>query len=182
MTKQNGYQLNLRHGDVDIHEFERLASAGSKALGQKDDRLAERLLTESLDIWRGKPLADIQAGPLLEPTVTFLEESRLSVLQQRVEVKFRLNLHHQLPAELSVLVSEYPTNETFHAQYMLALYRCGRCAEALAAYQQLRNYLAKELGIDPSIKVQNLHRSMLEVDPALDGIAGFMAEHADRAK
>ncbi len=175
VTKQDGYQFNVERGDLDVHEFERLASAGNRALSQGDDRLAERLLTASLDIWRGQPLADIQAGPLLEPAVTYLEESRLTVLQQRVEVKFRLGLHHELPAELAVLVSEYPTNELFHAQYMLALYRCGRCAEALDAYQRLREFLVEELGIDPSLKVQRLHRAMLDADSTLDGTAGFMA-------
>lgn len=174
VTKQDGYQFNVEHGNLDVHEFERLASAGNRALAQGDDGLAERLLTASLEIWRGQPLADIQTGPLLVPAVTYLEESRLTVLQQRVEVRFRLGLHRELPAELAVLVSEYPTNEIFHAQHMLALYRCGRCAEALDVYQRLREYLVEELGIDPSVKVQQLHRAMLASDIALDGAAGFM--------
>ncbi|MFF1350226.1 MULTISPECIES: BTAD domain-containing putative transcriptional regulator [unclassified Streptomyces] len=182
VTKQDGYQFNVQHGDLDVHEFERLASAGNKALGQRDDRLAEQLLTASLDIWRGQPLADVQAGPLLEPAVTYLKESRLTVLQQRVEVKFRLGLHHELPAELAVMISEYPTNEIFYAQHMLALYRCGRCAEGLGVYQRLREYLVKELGIDPSTKVQQLHRAMLDADSALDGAAGFMECFAVRTQ
>ncbi|WP_329025861.1 AfsR/SARP family transcriptional regulator [Streptomyces sp. NBC_00690] len=168
VTKQDGYQFNVERGDLDVHEFERLASAGSRALAEGNDVLAERLLTASLDFWRGQPLADVQAGPLLEPAVAYLKESRLAVLQQRVEIRLRLGLHHELPAELAALVLEHPTNEEFHAQYMLALYRCGRCADALNVYHRLREYLVEELGIDPSMKVQKLHQAMLDANATLD--------------
>ncbi|MEU4209208.1 AfsR/SARP family transcriptional regulator [Streptomyces sp. NPDC026206] len=173
VTKFGGYQLNLRHGDMDVHEFDRLAAEGRQALADGHDEAAARLLTEALALWSGPPLVDIQAGPLLEAEIRRLEENRLTALMQRVDAKLRLALHHELPGELAGLAAQYPMNENLHAQYMLSLYRCGRCPDALEVFRRLREHLVGELGLEPSLRIQGLHRAMLTADPALDHGADF---------
>lgn len=168
VTKFGGYQLNVSHGSVDVNEFARLAAEGQHAFLEGEDERAVRLLTEALDLWSGPPLVDIQAGPLLSAEIRRLEENRLTVQMQMVDAKLRLALHDQLPGELAGLAAQYPRNENLHAQYMLALYRCGRCPDALDVFRRLRERLVDELGLEPSLKIQALHRAMLAADPALD--------------
>ncbi|MET9297309.1 AfsR/SARP family transcriptional regulator [Streptomyces sp. NPDC003077] len=169
VTKFSGYQLNLRQGEVDLHEFERLAAEGRKALADGFDEKAIRLLTGAMEVWSGPPLVDMQVGPLLDAEIRRLEESRLTVLMQRNDAKLRLALHHELPGELAGLVSQYPMHENLHAQYMLSLYRSGRCSDALVVFRRLREHLVGELGLEPSLRLQRLHRAMLTADPLLDG-------------
>ncbi|MFJ9520141.1 BTAD domain-containing putative transcriptional regulator [Kitasatospora sp. NPDC101801] len=168
VTKFGGYQLIVRHGDIDAHEFERLIADGRQAIGACDDERAVRLLTEALELWCGAPLVDVKPGPLLDAEIRRLEESRLTALMQRVDARLRLGRHHELPGELASLVGQYRMNENLHAQYMLALYRCGRCPEALEVFRRLREHMVGELGLDPSLRIQSLHRAMLTADPALE--------------
>nr|AGG12559.1 transcriptional regulator [Streptomyces sp. 275] len=169
VTKFGGYQLNLRQGEVDVHEFERLAADGRKALANGCDKEAVRLLTAAMEVWSGPPFVDMQVGPLLDAEIRRLEENRLTALMQRNDAKLRLALHHELPGELAGLVSQYPMHENLHAQYMLSLYRSGRCSDALEVFRRLREHLVGELGLEPSLKIQRLHRAMLSADPMLDG-------------
>ncbi|MEV6210099.1 AfsR/SARP family transcriptional regulator [Kitasatospora sp. NPDC051914] len=168
VTKFGGYQLIVRHGNIDAHEFERLLAEGRQALADGNDETAVRLLTEALELWCGAPLVDVKPGPLLDAEIRRLEENRLTALMQRVDARLRLGRHHELPGELASLVGQYPMNENLHAQHMLALYRCGRCPEALEVFRRLRDHMVGELGLEPSLRIQGLHRAMLAADPALE--------------
>ncbi len=119
----------------------------------------------------GPPLVDMQVGPLLDAEIRRLEESRLTELMQRNDAKLRLALHNELPGELAGLVTEYPTHENLHAQYMLSLYRSGRCSDALLAFRRLREHLVGELGLEPSVKLQRLHGAILSADPGLSRLS-----------
>ncbi|WP_306414674.1 MULTISPECIES: AfsR/SARP family transcriptional regulator [unclassified Streptomyces] len=167
VTKFGGYQLNLRADEVDLHEFDQLAEEGRRAIADGNDETAVRLLSRAMDIWSGPPLVDMQVGPLLDAEIRRLEESRLTVLMQRNDAKLRLALHNELPGELAGLVTEYPMHENLHAQYMLSLYRSGRCSDALLAFRRLREHLVGELGLEPSVKLQRLHGAILSADPGL---------------
>jgi SARP family transcriptional regulator, regulator of embCAB operon len=168
VTKFGGYQLIVRHGNIDAHEFERLVVDGRQALADGNDEAAVHLLTEALELWCGTPLVDVRPGPLLDAEIRRLEENRLTALMQRVDARLRLGRHHELPGELASLVGQYSMNENLHAQYMLALYRCGRCPEALEVFRRLRDHMVGERGLEPSLRIQGLHRAMLAADPGLE--------------
>jgi DNA-binding SARP family transcriptional activator len=165
LTVPGGYLLKGGDGTRDVREFERLAGTGYRAMDAEDYPQAARLLRQALDLWTGHALADVHAGPQLETEVKRLEESRLCALDQRVEADLRLGRHRELLAELTVLVSRYPTHETLCGQYMLALYRSGRRGEALDAYQRLRATLVRTMGLEPSLALAKLQRSILMSGP-----------------
>lgn len=165
MTVPGGYLLKSGEGTSDVREFERLAGTGYRAMDAEDFREASARLSEALALWSGPALADIQAGPHLEPQIKRLEESRLCALDQRIEADLRLGRHRELLAELTVIVSRYPTHESLCGQYMLALHRSGRRGEALNAYQRLRSTLVQTLGLEPSATLAKLQRAILVSGP-----------------
>ncbi|MER5411034.1 AfsR/SARP family transcriptional regulator [Streptomyces sp. NPDC002769] len=165
LTVPGGYLLKSGEGSSDVREFERLAGLGYRAMDGADFPEAARHLRAALALWSGPPLADVQAGPHLVTQVKRLEESRLCALDQRIEADLRLGRHRELLAELTVLVSRYPTHESLCGQYMLALYRSGRRGEALDAYQRLRATLVRGLGLEPSAALGKLQRSILMARP-----------------
>lgn len=129
---------------------------------------ASDVLGEALDLWRGPPFADIPCQLLHREEVPGWEQLRLQAIEWRVDAGLHLGRHGQLVPELQAMASEYPLRERFHAQLMLALARCGRRAEALAAYQQARRILVGELGVEPAAQLRNLQQQVLagELDPA----------------
>ncbi|MFF4816217.1 BTAD domain-containing putative transcriptional regulator [Kitasatospora sp. NPDC001309] len=161
VTSPGGYLLNSGNGTLDVREFERLAGAGHRAMGEGDHPQAARTLGEALALWRGPAFADVPAGGQLAVEAQRLEEARLCALDQRIEADLRLGRHRALLAELTVLVDRYRTHESLHGQYMIALHRSGRRGEALAAYQRLRATLVRELGMEPSAGLRRLQRSVL---------------------
>ncbi|MFJ7081901.1 BTAD domain-containing putative transcriptional regulator [Streptomyces griseus] len=161
MTVPGGYLLNTRGGTSDVREFERLAGLGYRAVGDGDHAGGARLLGDSLALWRGAPFADVQLGKQMEMEAARLEESRLCALDQRIETDLQLGRHRELLAELTVLVSRYRTHENLSRQFMIALQRSGRRSEALDVYRKLRGTLARELGLEPSIALRQLQRSIL---------------------
>jgi DNA-binding SARP family transcriptional activator len=165
LTVPGGYLLKSGEGSCDVRKFDRLAGTGYRAMDAEDYPQAARLLREALTLWTGPALADVHAGPHLETQVKRLEESRLCALDQRIEADLRLGRHRELLAELTVLVSRYPTHESLCGQYMLALYRSGRRGEALDAYQRLRATLVRSLGLEPSAALGKLQRSILVSGP-----------------
>ncbi|MGV9708303.1 AfsR/SARP family transcriptional regulator [Streptomyces sp. NPDC003483] len=165
LTVPGGYLLKSGEGSSDVREFERLAGLGYRAMDTADFPEAARHLRAALALWSGPPLADVQTGPHLATQVKRLEESRLCALDQRIEADLRLGRHRELLAELTVLVSRYPTHESLCGQYMLALYRSGRRGEALDAYQRLRATLVRGLGLEPSAALGKLQRSILMARP-----------------
>jgi len=161
-----GYRLVADPENVDAVEFER-AVAHASGLVESDPAEAAQRLRAALALWRGHPYADVPGPFPLELEARRLEELRLHAVEMRIEAELALGRHAQLIAELEVLCEEFPVYERFRAQHMLALYRSGRQAEALRAYQKTRAYLAEELGLEPSAQLQNVERRILNQDPSL---------------
>ncbi|MFE7778543.1 BTAD domain-containing putative transcriptional regulator [Streptomyces sp. NPDC057445] len=182
VTTPGGYRLHTAGGTSDVREFEKLAGTGYRAMDAEDFAGAARQLRDALALWSGSALADIQAGPQLEMEIRRLEETRLCALYQRIEADLRLGRHRELLGELTVLVSRYPTHENLHGQFMLALHRSGRRGEALDVYQRLRQSLVRDLGLEPSVALRRLQRSILMVGPEpVRDVPAVAAERLSRA-
>jgi DNA-binding SARP family transcriptional activator len=163
VTKPPGYLLNVPADQVDVNRFERLLgearSLESESRGRK--------LREALELWRGEPLADFSFDPFAESEIARLEELRSAALEDRIEADLEGGASAELIGELEGLVKRNPLRERLYGQLMLALYRSGRQAEALRAYQGARHALVDELGIEPSHALQQLHASILRQESAL---------------
>jgi len=168
LTRHGGYLLRTEPGSIDAHEHDRLSSLGQRAFDRGEHQHAAELFREALALWRGPALVDVRTGPLLEIEAMRLEESRLGVLERRIDVELRLGRHGELLTELTALAARHPLHEGLHAQSMVAFYRAGRPSAALDVFQNLRSRLVEELGIEPSQRLQHLQRAVLGSDPALD--------------
>ena len=166
-TRPPGYVLQLGDGGFDVREFAVLAARGQAAVQAGAWAPAAGLLRDALGLWRGEALADVPSQLLRAREVPPLEDQRLEVLGARIDADLRLGRHGEVVAELRQLVAAHPLREHFHAQLMLALYRGGRQAGALAAYQDVRHVLAGELGVDPGPELRDLHQRILAADPGL---------------
>src|SRR5262245_4255215 len=161
-TTPSGYRLAVDASGVDVFEFESLAQAGRSALTIGDATGAAETLRRALELWHGTPV-DVSQFEALR-----LEEIRLTALEDRIDADLALGRHAQLVGELEGLVAEHPLRERLRGQLMLALYRSGRQADALAVYQRARRTLVEELGIEPGESLRKLERAILEQDPSLN--------------
>ncbi|RLE12060.1 MAG: hypothetical protein DRJ28_09685, partial [Actinobacteria bacterium] len=171
----SGYVLGADRSEIDALRFE---DAVSEAAGVDDPESASEVLREALALWRGHPYADVDGLFELTAERTRLTELRMSAIELRVDNDLERGHHRQLIAELDSLTQEHPLRERFRAQQMLALYRCGRQAEALRAYEKTRNYLVDEMGLDPSPDLRDLEQLILDQDPALMFETGPTVRHA----
>lgn len=162
-----GYRLAVRPDDVDAVLFERLATAGRRALTDGDTDRAASTLREALALWRGPALADGDGQPWAATAAARLEERRLAATEDRVEAELALGASSEVLPELEALVAEHPLRERLRGQLVRALYAAGRQADALAAYEDVRGRLADELGVDPSPALREIHLQVLRADPAL---------------
>jgi DNA-binding SARP family transcriptional activator/tetratricopeptide (TPR) repeat protein len=179
-TKPPGYILRLDPDQLDLNRFEELVIEGGRAMAAGDPERASALLREGLALWRGPALADVDAEGLRRVALPWLEERRLAALEERIEADLRCGRHASLIGELRTLVAEHPLRERLHGQLMVALYRCGRQTEALAAYRQVRKVLHEDMGLDPAAELQRLERAILTRDPRLDPLApATPAGHGD---
>ena len=153
---------------LDAARFQDGFTAGRAALDAGRYAEAAGTLRQALALWRSGVLADLADYAFIRPEAARLEELRLAALEARIDADLALGRHDALTAELERLAAEHPLRERLHGQLMLALYRCGRQAEALAAYRRARDLLADELGIDPGEPLRRLHASVLAQDSALD--------------
>jgi len=167
VTRQSGYGLFVGPDQVDAARFERLLDLGREALGVGEPERAARLLDEALRLWRGSVLEDLGPPEFASTEATRLDELRLVALDHRIDADLALGKHHAVIAELERLVAAYPFRERLHHQLMLALYRSGRQAGALAVSSALRRQLADELGVDPGPELRDLETAILRQDPAL---------------
>ena len=167
LTRHLGYLLEAGEEEVDLLRFAALCQQGGTAVRAGAWARAWGLLGEALDLWRGEPLADVPSGPLHREEVPRLDQMRLQAVEWRMDSGLHLGCHAELVPDLRLLAAKHPLREGFHAQLMLALYRCGRQAEALAAYQRARQVLIEELGTDPGPGLRELHQQILTDDPAL---------------
>ncbi len=167
-TEPPGYRLIVDPDTVDLFQFIGLTQQARAALTVGNAVDAAETLREALALWRGPALADLAWEPLAQGEVVRLEELRLAALEDRIDADLALGRHGQLVAELEQLVAEHPLRERLRGQLMLALYRSGRQADALAVYQRARRALVDELGIEPGDSLRKLERAILEQDPSLD--------------
>jgi WD40 repeat protein/DNA-binding SARP family transcriptional activator len=168
VTRAPGYVLSVAAGELDLWRFERLVEDGRQALEAGDPDAAARSLREAERLWRGRPLADLEFEPFARVEVERLEELRLAAAEERVEADLALGRHGRLVAELEALAAEHPLRERLRAQLMLALYRCGRQADALEAYRRSRAALVEQIGVEPGPELRALHEAILRQDPALE--------------
>jgi DNA-binding SARP family transcriptional activator len=153
--------------DIDARRFERLVAAGAAALTAGNSARAYADISAGLGLWRGPALAEFADEPFARSHAVRLEELRLHAVENQMSAALELGHHGQLVPELEKLVAEHPLREPFWSQLMLALYRAGRRADALAAYQTARRHLAGEVGLEPGEALQSLHYAILTADPAL---------------
>jgi len=152
-TRSPGYVVHVGEDELDVGRFERLVAAGAFA--------------DALALWRGPALADVAGQPFAQPEAARLDDARLAALEARIAADLDSGRHHALTAELEALVAAHPHRERLRAQQMLALYRSGRQADALAAYREARSAL-DDLGLEPSPDLRSLEQRILRHDPELD--------------
>ncbi|MFD4374613.1 BTAD domain-containing putative transcriptional regulator [Streptomyces sp. NPDC058486] len=166
-TCYGGYRLTPETFSLDRDEFQRLARLGGRALTAGDPSAAAGHLHRALALWRGPALTDVPVGEILGTEVIGMEEERAWALEMRIDADLALGRHAELVGELSMLVSGRPLHETHAAQLMTALYRAGQPWRALEVFQGLRQALITELGVEPSPRLQRLHRAVLANDGPL---------------
>jgi DNA-binding SARP family transcriptional activator len=166
-TRSPGYVLQVQADALDLHRFERLVDEGRDLLARGLAAPASERLHAALSLWRGPPLADFSYESFAQTAIARLEEIRLTALELRMDADLALGRHDELVGDLEALVAEHPLRERLRTFLMTALYRSGRQAEALDAYQDARRTLVDELGIEPSSALQELERAILQQDPAL---------------
>jgi predicted ATPase/DNA-binding SARP family transcriptional activator len=167
VTEPPGYRLRVPPGELDADRFERLIAQGSEALRAGEAERAEKAFADALTPWRGPPFADFTAEPFAQAEIARIEQLRLHALEQRIEALLSLGRHVEVLAELPTLIDQHPLEEQLRAQLMVALYRSGRQADALVAYQDFRRFLGDELGLDPGPDLREIERRVLSQDPAL---------------
>ena len=168
VTRYRGYLIEAGEEEVDLLRFRRLCREGGVATRNGEWAQAWESLDEALGLWRGAPLADVPGELLHRDELPGLEELRLQALEWRADAGLGLGRHGELAAELLPFTAAHPLRERFYAQLMLAQYRCGRQAEALATYQGAREMLAEALGADPGTELRDIHQRILTADPSLD--------------
>jgi len=180
-TRLGGYVLEVDPMRIDAYRFERLLEEGRRQGAAGRASAAADTLREALSLWRGGALADLAYEPFARLEIERLEELRLAAIEERIDADLVLGGHEAVIAELETLTAQHPLRERLRGQLMLALYRCGRQAEALAVFQQFRRGLAEQLGLDPGPGLQQLELAILRRDPTLDPPDGARAPDPPRA-
>ncbi|NUV58940.1 BTAD domain-containing putative transcriptional regulator [Streptomyces sp. CAI-85] len=167
VSESGGYAVRgLGDGALDLTVAQEWSAQAEKARGTGDLTLARDLLNRALALWDGEALAGVP-GPYAEAQRVRLEEWRLGLLESRLDMDLEQGCHAEAVSELTALTAAYPLRERLRELLMLALYRAGRQAEALAVYADTRRLLAEELGVDPRAGLRELQRRILQADPEL---------------
>ncbi|BCJ70878.1 hypothetical protein CS0771_04220 [Catellatospora sp. IY07-71] len=161
-----GYVLTVPEGSLDTERFTREVARAQGLRAERRLLEAASVLREAAGGWRAEPLAGL-TGPVFDAARERLVEGRAAALEAMVELELELGRHVDAAPRLVELVAEFPLREGLRYLLILALYRCGRQAEALAAYRDARALLADEFGVEPGERLQHLHRGILQGDPAL---------------
>ncbi|GAA2454732.1 BTAD domain-containing putative transcriptional regulator [Streptomyces glaucus] len=162
-SAEGGYRLCAAPDDVDLHRFERLTGEGTRALADGDAAKAAVVLDDALALWRGPALADL---PDRTAEAARWEARRLDALRARHTAALALGDAGRSLPELTALCDGHPLDESLQALRLRALRDAGRTAEALAAYEDVRRLLAARLGSDPGPELRELHRQLLDDNPA----------------
>jgi DNA-binding SARP family transcriptional activator len=168
VTRSPGYLLRVEPGELDADRFEALAAEGRRELAAGEPAAALERLREALAIWRGPALVDFADATFARAEAARFDELRSAATEDRIEAELALGRHAVVIAELEALVAQHPLRERLRGQLMLALYRSGRQADALRVYQETREVLVEELGLEPSPALQRLEKAVLMQDPALE--------------
>jgi DNA-binding SARP family transcriptional activator len=166
-THPHGYLIRVEDGELDVARFEALLGEARVAARECRWPRAAGAAAAALALWRGEPMADAGSDVLALREGPRLAELRLRAAETRIDAELHLGLHGDVIGELRQLAGAQPLRERLHALLMLALYRDSRQAEALAAYRQARQFIVEELGTEPGPELQQLHRQILDADPAL---------------
>ncbi|MBE4734233.1 AAA family ATPase [Streptomyces sp. ND05-3B] len=167
LTQAPGYVLRVDPEQVDLHLFHTWVGLGRRKQAEGDARAAAGLLREALALWRGPALADLVEAGLDWPELAAVQSTRLDVTEDYFDAQLLCGRHYEILPELETMVQAEPLRERSAAQLMLALYRCGRQAEALHAYSQVRAALVENLGLEPGRGLQQLQQAILTQDPSL---------------
>ncbi|HSM38811.1 MAG TPA: BTAD domain-containing putative transcriptional regulator [Candidatus Limnocylindrales bacterium] len=170
-SEGGGYVLHVEPGELDIRTFEIAALAGRRLVAREEWAAGSSELAGALALWRGRALSGMEGFPALAAEGERLEDARLLALGDRIEADLALGRHAEVTAELEALVATEPYRERAWGQLMLALYRSGRQADALAVYHRARRQLDEELGIEPGPELRSLEMAVLRQDPSLDLVA-----------
>jgi predicted ATPase/DNA-binding SARP family transcriptional activator len=182
VTRPGGYLLRVAPGELDVECFERLVREADGLVAAERWEAAGGHLREALELWRGDPLSDFSYEPFAQTEIARLAELRLSTLEQRIAVDVALGRVAVVIGELERLVREHPYRERLQGQLMLALYRTGRQADALAVFREVRSRLIDELGIEPSAELRELQGAILAQEPSLASAAPPQAVTSDRPR
>ncbi|HTF49412.1 MAG TPA: BTAD domain-containing putative transcriptional regulator [Pseudonocardia sp.] len=167
VTGLGGYALELTNCSVDFLEFEVLVESSRSSRASGDLTGAAEQLQRGLALWFGSALAGVP-GDAVERERARLERLRVAASQELLELKLELGRHVEVVVELPALIAGNELNERLRELRMLALYRCGRQAEALEEYRKVRTLLRQELGIEPGPRLRELHEKLLRADPGLN--------------
>ncbi|MFI7543554.1 BTAD domain-containing putative transcriptional regulator [Actinoplanes sp. NPDC049599] len=164
-VRGSGYALRVRPEAVDLHRFRSLVRQARRI---ETPRLRSERLSTALDLWHGPALADTAVGPVREQLCDDLEESRFAAISARIDADLDAGRHAELVPELYRLAADHPLREPVHGQLVLALYRCGRRADALDAYRKVRRTLLAELGLEPGPQLRRLQDAVIGDAPELE--------------
>jgi DNA-binding SARP family transcriptional activator/Tfp pilus assembly protein PilF len=177
VSESGGYAVRAAEGALDLAVAQDLATEAEKARNAGDLWHARQVLGRALALWDGEVLAGVP-GPYAEAQRVRLEERRLQLLEWRLDMDLEQGCHAEAVSELTALTAAHPLRERLRELLMLALYRSGRRAEALAVYADTRRLLADELGVDPRPGLSELQQRILRADPALAEPSAPVAEPA----
>jgi YVTN family beta-propeller protein len=166
-TRPGGYALRIAPGAVDADRFEEAVAEAGRLLRMQRPGDAVDELRAALSLWRGHPLPELRDTDAAGPEIARLAELRLVGIEYRLEAELELGLEAEVVPEIEALVREHPLRERLRGLQMLALYRVGRQADALAAYQAARRTLVEELGLEPGQELRRLEAEILRHDPVL---------------
>ncbi|MGH3840838.1 MAG: BTAD domain-containing putative transcriptional regulator [Pseudonocardiaceae bacterium] len=166
LTRPPGYILRIESGQLDLCQFDQLVRHARESGEAGDLLVAANAWTAALALWRGPALGGA-TGNLVEAEAARLGELRMAAVEERIDVELALGRHTELVGEVTALVLEQPLRDRLRGQLMLALYRSGRRADALAVYRDGLRVLVEELGLDPGPELRRLEREILCADPAL---------------
>ncbi|MEV0823691.1 AfsR/SARP family transcriptional regulator [Nonomuraea rubra] len=166
-TVPGGYLLDLPREQVDAHSFTLLAGQARMARDRREPGTADELFRRALALWRGRALGEL-AEPWAQIESRRLEEERLAVFEDHIELRLASGDHHGVVTDLAPHVQAHPLREAPRAQLMLALYRAARPSDALAVYQEGRAAMVEELGLEPGVRLRRLQHAILTRDPSLE--------------
>jgi len=174
VSSGGGYLLRLGPGCLDADQFEQSLGLARGLRAAGDPQGAARAVDQALALWRGMPFAGVP-GPFAEAERQRLAELRTTAAEERADLMLARGAAAEAVPELTALIAEHPLRERARGLLMIALYRCGRQADALRVFHEARRRLAEDLGLDPGVKLTQIHQQLLSMDPALDVVVACPA-------